>query len=120
MSYWVYILASKPGGTLYVGVTNDLVRRVYEHREGLADGFTKRYGIRSLVYFEPHEAITTALQREKNISIGLASGRSTLSSGTIPIGAICTKRLSANADDGLPGAQTSVRSLRKADYYARQ
>ena len=68
MSYWVYILASKPGGTLYVGVTNDLKRRIYEHREGLADGFTKRYSVKSLVYFEPHETITTALQREKNIN----------------------------------------------------
>ena len=67
MGYWVYILASKPGGTLYVGVTNDLVRRVYEHPEGLADGFTKRYRVRSLVYFEPHEDIAEALQREKNI-----------------------------------------------------
>jgi putative endonuclease len=55
MTYWVYILASKPGGTLYVGVTNNLVRRVYEHREGLAHGFTKRYGIKTLVYFESHE-----------------------------------------------------------------
>ena len=67
MTYWVYILANKPGGTLYVGVTNNLIRRVYEHREGLADGFTKRYGIRTLVYFEAHEAIAVALQREKNI-----------------------------------------------------
>jgi predicted GIY-YIG superfamily endonuclease len=54
MTYWVYILASKPGGTLYIGVTNDLVRRVYEHREGLAESFTKRYGIKMLVYFEAH------------------------------------------------------------------
>jgi putative endonuclease len=67
MSYWVYILTSKPGGTLYVGVTNDLVRRVYEHREGLAESFTKRYGIKMLVYFEPHDTIEAALQREKNI-----------------------------------------------------
>jgi len=67
MTYWVYILASKPGGTLYVGVTNNLVRRVYQHREGLSDGFTKRYGIKTLVYFEAHDEITTALQREKNI-----------------------------------------------------
>jgi putative endonuclease len=66
MTYWVYILASKPGGTLYVGVTNDLVRRIYEHREGLADGFTKRYGVKMLVYFEAHETIAAALQREKN------------------------------------------------------
>jgi putative endonuclease len=67
MTYWVYILASKPGGTLYIGVTNNLVRRVYEHREGVAESFTKRYGIKTLVYFEAHETIGTALQREKNI-----------------------------------------------------
>ncbi|MGJ5040573.1 MULTISPECIES: GIY-YIG nuclease family protein [unclassified Bradyrhizobium] len=67
MAYWVYILASKPGGTLYVGVTNDLVRRVYEHREGLAESFTRRYGIKRLVYFGAHETIAAALQREKNI-----------------------------------------------------
>jgi len=67
MSYWVYILASKPGGTLYVGVTNDLIRRVYEHREGLVEGFTKKYGVKTLVYFEAHETIEAAIQREKNI-----------------------------------------------------
>jgi putative endonuclease len=67
MTHWVYILASKPGGTLYVGVTNNLVRRVYEHREGLAESFTKRYGVKMLVYFEPHDTIEAALQREKNI-----------------------------------------------------
>lgn len=67
MTCWVYILAGKPGGILYVGVTNDLVRRVYEHREGFAESFTKRYGIKMLVYFEAHETITAALQREKNI-----------------------------------------------------
>ena len=63
----VYIMASRRNGTLYVGVTNDLIRRVYEHREGLAEGFTKRYGIKTLVYFESHETIDAALQREKNI-----------------------------------------------------
>lgn len=67
MSYWVYILASKPGGTLYVGVTNDLIRRIYEHREGLAPGFTKKYGVKMLVYFEEHGTIIAAIQREKNI-----------------------------------------------------
>ena len=63
----VYVLASTRNGTLYVGVTNDLMRRVYEHREDLAEGFTKRYGVKMLVYFEPHETIEAALQREKNI-----------------------------------------------------
>jgi putative endonuclease len=67
MSYWVYILASGPGGTLYVGVTNDLVRRTYEHREGLAPGFTKKYGVKNLVYYEAHDAVLGAIQREKNI-----------------------------------------------------
>ena len=67
MAYWVYILASKPGGTLYVGVTNNLVRRIYEHREGLADGFTKRYGLKRLVWYETHESTIAAIQREKNI-----------------------------------------------------
>jgi putative endonuclease len=67
MTYWVYILASKPGGTLYVGVTNNLLRRVYEHREDLVESFTKRYQVKMLVYFEAHETISGALQREKNI-----------------------------------------------------
>ena len=67
MSFWVYILANHSGGTLYVGVTNDLVRRIYEHREGLAEGFTKRYGIKRLVYFENHGTAQAAIQREKNI-----------------------------------------------------
>jgi putative endonuclease len=66
-SYVVYILASKPNGTLYIGVTNDLVRRVQEHREGLVPGFTKRYGVKSLVYFEHHCDINTAIMREKRI-----------------------------------------------------
>ena len=48
--YWVYILASRPRGTLYVGVTSDLVRRTYEHREELADGFTSEHGVKMLVY----------------------------------------------------------------------
>jgi putative endonuclease len=67
MPYWVYILAGKAGGTLCVGVTNNLVRRVYEHREGLAESFTKWHGVKMLVYFEAHETIAAALQREKNI-----------------------------------------------------
>src|SRR5437016_8924869 len=66
-SYWVYILASKIGGTLYIGVTNDLVRRVYEHKEGLAPGFTKRYDVHRLVYFEQHADIEAAIRREKRL-----------------------------------------------------
>jgi len=67
MSYWVYILASGPGSTLYVGVTNNLIRRVYEHRNGMIPGFTKRYGVKHLVYFEEHATAPLAIQREKNI-----------------------------------------------------
>ena len=64
---YVYIMASAPNGILYVGVTSDLVRRVYQHRNGLIAGFTKRYSIRRLVYFEYHEDIQAAIQREHNI-----------------------------------------------------
>ncbi len=67
MSYYVYILASRPGGTLYVGVTNDLIRRAWEHREGLIDGFTKTHGVKALVYFEPHDDIEQAIAREKRV-----------------------------------------------------
>jgi putative endonuclease len=65
--FYVYILASRPGGAIYVGVTNDLVRRVYEHRNGFVPGFTKRYRIHQLVYFEIHSTAHAAIQREKNI-----------------------------------------------------
>jgi putative endonuclease len=64
---WVYILASKIGGTLYIGVTNDLVRRVYQHREGAAESFTKKYHVHRLVYFEQHSDIEAAIQREKRL-----------------------------------------------------
>ena len=63
----VYILASKRNGTLYVGVTSDLVKRVWEHKNDFVDGFTKRYGVHSLVYYEEHETIQDAIEREKNI-----------------------------------------------------
>jgi putative endonuclease len=66
-NYWVYILASKIGGTLYIGVTNDLVRRVYEHREGLADSFPKKYAVHRLVYFEQGTDIEAAIRREKQL-----------------------------------------------------
>lgn len=67
MSYWVYIVTNKPFGTLYVGMTNDVVHRAYQHREGLVDGFTKRYGLKMLVYYEEHATALEAIQREKNI-----------------------------------------------------
>ena len=65
--YWVYILANAIGGTLYVGVTSDLVRRGYEHREDIIAGFTEKYGVHRLVYFEPHTDIEAAIRREKRL-----------------------------------------------------
>ena len=67
MGGYVYILTNRPNGTLYVGVTNDLLRRVAEHREGVVRGFTKRYGLKRLVYFETYDDIRVAIQREKNM-----------------------------------------------------
>jgi putative endonuclease len=65
--YYVYVLASKQNGTLYLGVTNDLVRRVYEHKNNLVEGFSKRYKVHRLVYYEVCDDITAAIQREKHI-----------------------------------------------------
>ncbi|RXF74214.1 GIY-YIG nuclease family protein [Hansschlegelia zhihuaiae] len=65
LSAFVYIMASGPNGVLYVGVTSDLVRRVFEHRSGAAEGFTRRYGVKTLVWFETHDAIVAAIAREK-------------------------------------------------------
>ena len=65
--YWVYVLTNKPRGTLYIGVTNDLIRRTHEHRAGLVDGFSKRYQLKTLVHFERYDAPRLAIQREKNI-----------------------------------------------------
>ncbi|WP_407168133.1 GIY-YIG nuclease family protein [Bradyrhizobium sp. ORS 111] len=66
-SYYVYILASQIGGTLYIGVTNDLIRRVGEHKLKLVEGFTKQYDVNRLVYFEAFEDIEQAIKREKRL-----------------------------------------------------
>ncbi|MBN1368588.1 MAG: GIY-YIG nuclease family protein [Dehalococcoidales bacterium] len=65
--YSVYIMASKRNGTLYVGFTSDLIKRVYEHKNNLADGFTKKYSVHILVYYESDGDLEGALQREKQI-----------------------------------------------------
>ena len=62
-----YILASKRNGTLYVGVTSDLIRRVWEHKNHVADGFTRKYYVHDLVYYELHEDMTAAITREKQL-----------------------------------------------------
>jgi len=67
MPGYTYILANHPRGKLYVGVTNDLIRRVFEHREGLVDGYSKQYGIKQLVHFDTHETVPLAIQREKTL-----------------------------------------------------
>lgn len=67
MAYYVYLLASRPQGTLYIGVTNDLTRRVHEHKTDAVPGFTKKYAIHRLVYFETHDSIEAAIVREKQI-----------------------------------------------------
>jgi putative endonuclease len=67
LPYYVYILASRRRGTLYLGVTNDLVRRVYEHKHKAAPGFTSRYGVDRLVWFECYDDPVSAIEREKDI-----------------------------------------------------
>ena len=65
--FFVYILASRRNGTLYIGVTNNLGRRIWEHREGTGDGFTRKYGVKMLVHYEPFESVTAAIQRETRL-----------------------------------------------------
>src|SRR3954454_1647870 len=75
---WVYIMTNHPNGTLYIGVTNDLVRRVWEHRQGLGSAFARRYYLKHLVYAERHEDITAAIQREKSLKRWLRAWKVTL------------------------------------------
>ncbi len=67
MSFFVYILASRRNGTLYTGMTDDLIRRAWEHRTGVVPGFTKKYGVKLLIWYEVHESRETAFQRERQI-----------------------------------------------------
>jgi putative endonuclease len=75
MSYYVYLLASRKGGALYLGVTNDLVRRIYEHREKLKKGFSSRYNITKLVWFEVYDDPVSAITREKSLRNGAVNGK---------------------------------------------
>jgi putative endonuclease len=65
--FYVYILCNKQNGTLYVGVTSDLIKRIFEHKNNLVDGFTKKYNVHCLVWYEIHETAETAINREKQI-----------------------------------------------------
>ena len=67
MSFFVYILASRRNGTLYTGMTDDLIRRAWEHRTGVVPGFTRKYGVKLLVWYEVHDSRETAFQRERQI-----------------------------------------------------
>jgi putative endonuclease len=67
MSYFIYILTNKKFGTLYIGITRDLVRRIYEHKEKLLDGFSKKYGLDKLVYYEIFDSVIDAISREKQL-----------------------------------------------------
>lgn len=67
MAFYVYIVTNKRNGTLYVGMTDDLVKRVWQHREGAAKGFTNRYGIKSFVWFETHSSRESAFAREQQM-----------------------------------------------------
>jgi putative endonuclease len=66
-NFYVYILCSKTNGTLYTGITSDVVKRVYEHKNNLVDGFTKKYGVHNLVWYEIHESPESAITREKQM-----------------------------------------------------
>jgi len=67
MAFFVYILASKRNGTLYIGMTDDLVKRIWQHRNEIIPGFTKRYGVKLLVWYEAHESRESAFARERQI-----------------------------------------------------
>lgn len=66
-TYFVYIMASKKNGTLYIGMTNDLIRRVWQHKNNVHEGFTKKYGVHKLVYFESTNDVKAAISREKQL-----------------------------------------------------
>jgi putative endonuclease len=74
MAYYVYILASKRNGTLYIGNTNHLPRRIFEHRSGAIDGFTKSYQVNRLVHYETYDDVRLAQQRERNLKNGSEFG----------------------------------------------
>ena len=82
--FYVYILASQRNGTLYIGVTSDLVRRVWQHREGVVPGFIKTYGVHMLVWFEQHTTAESAISREKRLKTWLRAWKVELIEATNP------------------------------------
>lgn len=81
---WIYIVTNKPNGIIYVGVTSDIRRRAWEHREGVMDGFTKKYGLKRLIYVEPHDRIEDAIRREKALKRWPRSWKVRLVNGVNP------------------------------------
>ena len=90
MSFYVYMLASRRNGTLYIGMTDDLARRTWQHREGAIPGFTKTYGVTTLVWYEAHEARESAFVRERQIKKWNRAWKLRLIERMIRRGAICT------------------------------
>ncbi len=80
----VYIMASKRNGTLYTGVTSNLVQRVWQHKEGRVEGFSKKYGCKLLVWYEPHSTMQSAIEREKQIKAGSRKKKMALIEGNNP------------------------------------
>jgi putative endonuclease len=102
---WVYIMANRPNGTLYVGVTTDLTRRVYQHRTGSGSSFTRKYGLTRLVYAEAHKGILAAIQREKHIKAWPRAWKVRLIEKANPDWhdlAFRQRRIRHHADEGLP------------------
>jgi predicted GIY-YIG superfamily endonuclease len=100
--YHVYITASRPRGVLYVGMTSDLAARAWQHRERVREGFSKRYWVDRVVYFEAHDDAHIAARRER--AIGGAIGRLLASKGTIPLGGTCLRTCSSQKGSSGEGA----------------
>ena len=83
--YYVYIMASKRNGTLYTGITSDLIQRVWQHKSGEIKGFTSKYKVNMLVYYEIHEDVLEAIKREKNIKAWKRSWKLELIEKTNPL-----------------------------------
>jgi putative endonuclease len=106
-SFYVYILANRIGGTLYIGVTNDLVRRVYEYKSGAAESFTRHHDVNRLVYFECFEDVEAAIHREKRLKKWTRAWKIALIEKDIPIGLIFILRSPA---DEQVGASSNIKS----------
>ena len=105
MAYYVYLLASGKYGTLYLGVTNDIIRLIYEHKSKAVAGFTRRYSIDKLVWFEIYDDVLTAIAREKELKKWREIGKSGQSRKVIRSGMICIQELPPRIlDKWIPGS----------------